>query len=86
MIDQLLEFPCTFPIKIMGVDQPEFRDLAVKLVSRHVGEVAADAVRTSHSSNGRYLCVTVVIDAQSQQQLDAIYRDLTANEQVKVAL
>ena len=86
MTDKLLEFPCSFPIKIMGLDEPEFRDLAVRLVAQYVGDIADDAVRTSRSSNGKYLSVTVTIEAQSQQQLDAIYRELTAHERVKVVL
>jgi putative lipoic acid-binding regulatory protein len=86
MSDSLLEFPCSFPIKIMGLDEQEFRDFAVQLVTRHVGDVQDEAVSTSKSSNGKYLSVTVTIEAQSQQQLDSIYRDLTAHERVKVVL
>ncbi len=86
MTDKLLEFPCSFPIKIMGLDKPEFQDLAVQLVAQHVGDVADDAVRVSRSSNGKYLSVTVTVEAQSQNQLDSIYRELTAHEQVKLVL
>ena len=86
MSDSLLEFPCSFPIKIMGLDEQEFCDFAVQLVTRHVGDVQDDAVSTSKSSNGKYLSVTVTIEAQSQQQLDSIYRDLTAHERVKIVL
>ena len=86
MSETPLEFPCSFPIKIMGLDEPEFRDLAVTLVAQHVGNVDEDAVRTSHSKNGKYLSVTVTIQAQSQDQLDSIYRDLTAHESIKVVL
>ena len=86
MSEKLLEFPCSFPIKIMGLDEPTFRDLAVELVSKHVGDVADDMVRVSRSSTGKYLSVTITIEAQSQSQLDSIYRDLTSNEHVKVVL
>lgn len=70
----------------MGLDEQEFRDFAVQLVAGHVGEVHDETVSTSKSSNGKYLSVTVTIEAESQQQLDSIYRDLTAHERVKVAL
>jgi len=86
MSDSLLEFPCSFPIKMMGLDEPAFRDLAVSLVAQHVDDIADTDVRTSHSSNGRYIAVTVTIEAQSQHQLDSIYADLTANDKIKVAL
>ena len=84
--DTLLQFPCSFPIKMMGRANAEFGDIAVSLIERHVGEVAEDCIQKKNSRNGNFLSVTVTIDAQSQQQLDSIYNDLSNNEDVLVAL
>jgi putative lipoic acid-binding regulatory protein len=84
--ESLLEFPCEFPIKIMGRDEPEFRAVAIVVVERHAGKLNDDAIRTSTSTNGNFVSITVTITATSQQQLDDIYRDLTAHDQVLVAL
>ena len=86
MSESLLEFPCDFPIKIMGRDEPEFRQAALSVVEKHAGKVDEEAIRSSTSTNGNFVSITVTITATSQQQLDDIYRDLTANEQVLVAL
>ncbi len=43
-------------------------------------------VTTNPSSAGNYLSVTVVIEATSQAQLDAIYQDLTDSPDVLMAL
>jgi uncharacterized protein len=86
MTESLLEFPCDFPIKMMGRDQPEFRDAAFEVIERHAGPVPQDAVRESSSREGRFLSITVTIRATSQQQLDDIYRDLSSHEQILVAL
>ncbi len=86
MSESLLEFPCEFPVKIMGRDEPEFRQAARSVVEKHAGKLDDDAVRTSTSTNGNFVSITVTITATSQQQLDDIYRDLTAHEQVLVAL
>lgn len=86
MTDSLLEFPCDFPIKMMGRDQPEFRDAALGVIERHAGAVPDDAVKESSSREGRFLSITVTIRATSQQQLDDIYRELSSHEQVLVAL
>ncbi len=86
MTDSLLEFPCDFPIKMMGRDRPEFRDAAFEVIERHAGPVADDAVRESSSRQGRFLSITVTIRATSQQQLDDIYRELSSHEQILVAL
>ncbi len=81
-----LEFPCEFPIKMMGRDTPEFRATARALVEAHAGAVSDDAVQTAVSRNGRFVSVTVTIVAASQQQLDDIYRDVSSHEDVLVAL
>ncbi|HEX5765092.1 MAG TPA: DUF493 domain-containing protein [Woeseiaceae bacterium] len=86
MSDDVMEFPCEFPIKMMGRDQPEFREAAIAVVERHAGHVEEDAVRIAASSNGNFLSITVTITATSREQLDNIYRDLTDDEQILVAL
>lgn len=86
MSDTLLEFPCEFPIKMMGRDEQAFRAAALAVIRRHAGPVPDEAVREAASRGGRFVSLTVTITATSRQQLDAIYRDLTANKQVLVAL
>ena len=82
----LLEFPCSFPIKMMGRADDAFSGTAVGLVEQHVGKVSANSIQTSKSRNGNFLSVTVTIDAQSQEQLDSIYNELSNSEQILVAL
>ena len=84
--DKLLEFPCDFPIKMMGRDHPDFRESAVSLIERHAGEIPSDAIRTALSRKGNFLSITITIKAKSQQQLDDIYRDLTEHDEILVAL
>lgn len=83
---ELLEFPCSFPIKMMGRADNGFSDRAVRLVERHAGKIAPNAIQTSSSRNGTFLSVTVTIDAHSQEQLDNIYNDLSNHEDILVAL
>lgn len=84
--ESVLQFPCEFPIKMMGRDTAGFRSTARALVENHVGNVADERVQASVSRNGRFVSVTVTITATSQQQLDDIYRDVTAHEDVLMAL
>ena len=84
--ESALQFPCEFPIKMMGRDTPEFRLLARSLVEKHGGPVADDAVQAAVSRNGSFVSITVTISATSQQQLDDIYRDATAHDDVLMAL
>lgn len=84
--DSLLEFPCEFPIKIMGRESSKFHALARALVEKHTGPLADGAVVSALSRKGNFVSVTVTVTAQSQQQLDDIYRELTANDEVLMAL
>jgi len=84
--ESALEFPCNFPIKAMGLAATDFDALVVSIISRHAATLGEGAVTSRPSSNGKYISVTVTISAESQQQLDAIYRDLSAHERVLMAL
>lgn len=84
--ETLLEFPCEFPIKMMGRDEAGFRRTAIALIEEHTGTLRDDAIRTSSSSRGNFLSITVTITAESRAQLDDIYRSLSASEAILVAL
>jgi putative lipoic acid-binding regulatory protein len=82
----LLRFPCDFPIKVMGRAAPGFDSLVVGIVRRRVPELGEGAVSVRDSRGGRYVAVTVTVRAESQAQLDAIYRDLSASPDVLMSL
>ena len=84
--DNLIEFPCEFPIKMMGRDSPEFHATARALVEKHTGPLDDDAIQSSVSRNGNFVSITVVVVARSQQQLDDIYREVTSHDDVLMAL
>lgn len=84
--DTLMDFPCDFPIKAMGQSDSQFEALVVSMVRKHAPDLGEGAVRSVDSKGGKYLSVTVTVRATSREQLDNIYRELTACEQVLMAL
>lgn len=82
----LFEFPCDFPLKIMGRHCPEFREVVMAIVERHAGTLDPARVQQRTSKDGNYLSVTCTLRADSKEQLDALYRELTACEQVLYVL
>ena len=84
--DSVLKFPCEFPIKMMGRDSVKFRETARMLVEQHTGPVDDAAIRSARSRKGNFVSITITVVAQSQEQLDNIYRELTAHEDVLMAL
>jgi len=86
MSTTLFEFPCEFPLKVMGRRTDDFRSLVVGIVQKHVGAIDASKIEERPSKDGTYLSLTCTFTAQSREQLDALYRDLTSCERVMVVL
>jgi len=84
--ETLLEFPCDFPIKAMGLSCDELEIAVLDIINRHVDDLSEGALRMKPSKNGKYTAITVTITAHSKQQLDNIYIELTACEHVSIAL
>ncbi len=84
--ESAIEFPCKFPIKMMGRDTPEFRTTVRVLIENHVGPVDEEAIRVNLSGKGNFVSVTITVTATSQQQLDDIYRDVSGHDDVLMAL
>ena len=84
--ESLFEFPCEFPIKMMGPDTPRFHAVARALVESHTGPLDDGRIRHASSRNGRFISITVTVTAQSRLQLDEIYRDLSASEDILMVL
>ena len=81
-----MNFPSIFPIKVMGANQDDFERLVVEIIQKHAKLAAEKAVTTKLSKGGKFISLTVRIHAESQAQLDAIYRELSAHEKVLMML
>ncbi|WP_045226653.1 HP0495 family protein [Methyloterricola oryzae] len=82
----LLEFPCEFPIKVFGSGSEDFAQRVAAIVRRHAPDLPDTAVASRSSKGGRYLAVTVNLHARSQEQLDAIYRELSSSPDIVMVL
>jgi hypothetical protein len=82
----LLEFPCEFPIKVMGETRDGFADEILSVVRAYAPEFNAARMEMRASSGGKYLSLTCTVTATSKLQLDDLYRALTAHPMVKVVL
>lgn len=84
--DSLLEFPCDFPIKVMGAARDDFAQAVVAVVQAHAPDFDAATLALRASGQGNYLAVTCTVRATSRAQLDALYRDLSSHPYVKIVL
>jgi putative lipoic acid-binding regulatory protein len=86
MSSTLQDFPSDFPIKVMGRHDSDLRALTQAIIERHAGPIADTNVKTRTSADGNFLALTYVVHAESREQLDKIYRELTACKSVLMAL
>jgi len=84
--ESLLQFPCSFPIKVMGRTQDGFAQAIVTVVRKHAPDFDPATLEMRASRAGNYLSVTATIQATSREQLDNLYRDLTSHPMVTMVL
>ena len=84
--ESLFEFPCSFPIKIMGLAEGALAQAVLEIVLRYDPCFDAATMEMRASSGGKYIGLTCTIMATSKAQLDALYRELTKHPLVKVVL
>ena len=84
--DTLLEFPCIFPLKVMGLSSGALAQTVLEIVRRHAPDFDGATMEMRASSGGKYVSLTCTINATSKAQLDALYRELSGHPLVKVVL
>ncbi len=84
--ESILEFPCSFPLKVMGKDADDFEAVVIAIIRRHVPNLSDSAITRRPSEGGKYLSITATFTAESREQLDALYRELSSHSQVLMLL
>jgi len=84
--ETLIEFPCDFPIKVMGETHEDFTSEMIKTIQVHSPNFDASQIETRGSSGGKYISLTCTVHVASKLELDDIYRALTSHQMVKVVL
>ena len=84
--ESLIEYPCDFPIKVMGERVDGFVHAITHIAKQFDPGYDASTVELRESSSGKYLGVTITVRATSREQLDELYRTLTSHPMVKEVL
>lgn len=82
----LIEYPSLFPIKVMGVQHPDFEQAVVDIALQFDPGYDRTTLQLRPSRGGKYLGLTLSITATSREQLDALYFALSSHPMVKVVL
>ncbi|MCH7670671.1 MAG: DUF493 domain-containing protein [Proteobacteria bacterium] len=81
-----IEFPCSYPIKIIGRATAGYEHEVIAVVEKHAGKIAADLIQIHPSRQQNYLSVNVTIMATGEEQLRELFLDLKTIESVKMVL
>lgn len=84
--ESLIEYPCRFPIKVMGANVDGFVHALTQVAEQFDPTFDAGTIELRNSSSGHYLGVTLTVTATSREQLDDLYRALSSHPMVKVVL
>ena len=84
--ETLLEFPCDFPLKIMGLAHDRLAQAVLDVMLKHAPDFDGATMEMRASSGGKYVSLTCTINATSKSQLDALYTELSSHPMVKVVL
>jgi putative lipoic acid-binding regulatory protein len=81
--ESLLQFPTDVPIKVFGRNDAAFRAVVLAIAEKHYG--GAYKVVEQLSKQGTYLSLTITVHAKTRAEIDAVYQDLVASDQVLMA-
>lgn len=84
--ETLLKFPCDFTIKVFGLGTDEFEAEVLMLIHKTLPNFSDRAIQSRPSENGKYRALSITVHVTSKEQLDDIYRALSASPHVLMAL
>lgn len=82
----LADYPCDFPIKILGHTRAGFAQAMLEIVKHHAPDFDGSSMAMKSSKRGKYLSLTCVVRATSREQLDRLYRELCDHPMVVMVL
>lgn len=82
----IMKFPCEFTLKVFGLASDEFEMEVITLTRRHVKNLRENALATRYSRDRKYLAISVTFTAESKEQLDNLYQELSANRRILMAI
>ena len=81
-----IEFPCDYPIKVLGEASDTFDQLVVSIVLKHAPDFDIKTVTSRDSSKGKFRSVGVIIRATGEPQIMALFEELKATGLVKMVI
>lgn len=82
MSDDLISFPCDYPVKAMGYSSEGFQDHVLELLTRYAELSDPLEISSRSSSGGKYTSITVSVKARSREHLELVYAQLKEDDKI----
>lgn len=82
--DEYLEFPCSFPFKVVGYAKPDLVDKVVAVLQQHAPGEYSPSLKDS--GKGNYQSVTVQVTVTSKEHVETLYQALSDIDIVRMVL
>ncbi len=84
--EPLLVFPCEFPLKVVGINSPDFIEQILSVIKKYDPAVDLSKLKEKGSAKGNYLSLSITVNMPSQEVLDSLYRELVDHPLTKFVL
>jgi uncharacterized protein len=81
-----IEFPCDYPIKVLGRSSDAFRGIILEVFERHAPGFDQESITVKDSAKGTFTSLTITITATGKDQLEALHEDLIATGHVQMVI
>ena len=81
-----IEFPCDYPIKVMGRSSETYEEVILEVFERHAPGFDPQTVVAKISSKGTFTSLNITITATGHEQLQALHQDLLATGHVTMVI
>ncbi len=84
--EPLLVFPCEFPLKVVGINTPDFTEQILAIVRKYDSAIDLSKLKERVSVKGNFLSLSISVNMPSQEVLDALYKELVDHPQTKFVI
>jgi hypothetical protein len=81
-----IEFPCDYPIKVLGRSSDGFESMILEVFELHAPGFDQQTMTMNVSRKGTFTSLTITITATGPEQLEALHQDLLATGQVQMVI
>jgi putative lipoic acid-binding regulatory protein len=81
-----IEFPCQYPIKVLGRADERLQPLVIEIFERHAPGLDVETLVVRSSSGGKFVSLTLTIEATGKDQLARLHEELMATGLVSMVI